>query len=158
MSCRSVRTVYKVDYALIIEETPVAFLEAKGVDTALTSEHDEQLASYMTDKNVNYGILTNEERYRFFQRRVDASNVEVRKIGESELEDLSDQITVLRAYTKAAIESGESKKSSNGSTSYGTPSERSKRKRTDWHRNSPRYWPTRSRIPYARSPNRNRRS
>lgn len=36
---------YKVDYAHIIEETPVAFLEAKRVDTALTSEHDEQFSS-----------------------------------------------------------------------------------------------------------------
>ncbi|WP_114575783.1 type I restriction enzyme HsdR N-terminal domain-containing protein [Saliphagus sp. LR7] len=101
---------YKVDYALIIEETPVAFLEAKGVDTSLTAKHDEQLSSYMTNRNVNYGILTNGERYRFFQRRVDASNVDVRKISDSELVELPDQGTVLRAYTRTAIESGESRK------------------------------------------------
>lgn len=101
---------YKVDYALILEETPVAFLEAKGVDTTLTADHDEQLSSYMMNKNVNYGILTNGERYKFFQRRVDASNVNVQKVGDVELRNLPDRIAVLEAYTKDAIESGESGK------------------------------------------------
>ena len=54
---------YKVDYALILDGTPVAFLEAKGADTALTADHDEQLSSYMMNKNVNYGILTNGKQY-----------------------------------------------------------------------------------------------
>jgi hypothetical protein len=101
---------YKVDYALILEGTPVAFLEAKGVDTALTADHDEQLSSYMTNKNVNYGILTNGEQYRFFQRRVDASNVNVQRVGDIDLQDLPDRIAVLNAYTKDAIESGEAGK------------------------------------------------
>lgn len=101
---------YKVDYALILEGTPVAFLEAKGVDTALTGDHDEQLSSYMTNKNVNYGILTNGEQYRFFQRRVDASNVNVQRVGDIDLQDLPDRIAVLNAYTKNAIESGEAGK------------------------------------------------
>jgi len=72
---------YKVDYALILDGTPVAFLEAKGADTALTADHDEQLSSYMMNKNVNYWILTNGKQYRFFQRRVDASNVNVQQVG-----------------------------------------------------------------------------
>lgn len=101
---------YKVDYALILEGTPVAFLEAKGADTSLTADHDEQLSSYMMNKNVNYGILTNGKQYRFFQRRVDASNVDVQKVGDVDLKDLSDHMAVLKAYEKSAIESGESSK------------------------------------------------
>jgi predicted type IV restriction endonuclease len=101
---------YKVDYALILDGTPVAFLEAKGADTALTADHDEQLSSYMTNKNVTYGILTNGKQYRFFQRRVDASNVDVQKVGDVALEDLPKRLTVLNAYEKDAIESGESDK------------------------------------------------
>ena len=101
---------YKVDYALILEGTPVAFLEAKGADTALTVDHDEQLSSYMMNKNVNYGILTNGKQYRFFQRRVDASNVNVQQVGDVALEDLPSRHAVLKAYEKAAIESGESGK------------------------------------------------
>jgi predicted type IV restriction endonuclease len=101
---------YKVDYALILDGTPVAFLEAKGADTALTTDHDEQLSSYMMNKNVNYGILTNGKQYRFFQRRVDASNVHVQEVGDVDLEDLSNRLAVLKAYEKDAIESGESGK------------------------------------------------
>jgi predicted type IV restriction endonuclease len=101
---------YKVDYALILEGTPVAFLEAKGADTALTAKHEEQLSSYMTNKNVTYGILTNGKQYRFFQRRVDAANVDVQKVGDVALEDLPNRLAVLKAYEKDAIESGESGK------------------------------------------------
>ncbi|WP_255150378.1 type I restriction enzyme HsdR N-terminal domain-containing protein [Halorarius halobius] len=101
---------YKVDYALILDGTPVAFLEAKGADTALTADHDEQLSSYMMNKNVNYGILTNGKQYRFFQRRVDASNVNVQQVGNVDLEDLPNRLAVLKAYEKDAIESGESGK------------------------------------------------
>lgn len=100
---------YKVDYALVIEGVPVAFLEAKGADTTLTTDHEEQLASYMTNEDVNYGILANGEEYRFFQRRVDPSSVTVQKVGDSKLTDLPDRLTVLRAYTKSAVESGASK-------------------------------------------------
>lgn len=99
---------YKVDYALILERTPLAFLEAKGVDTALTEDHDEQLSSYMTNMNVNYGILANGKQYRFFQRRVDASNVNIQQVGDVELQDLPDRMGVLEAFSEGAIESGES--------------------------------------------------
>jgi predicted type IV restriction endonuclease len=101
---------YKVDYALILEGTPVAFLEAKGADTTLTADHEEQLSSYMTNKNVTYGVLTNGKQYRFFQRRVDATNVDVQKVGDIALEDLPNRLAVLNAYQKDAIESGESSK------------------------------------------------
>ncbi|WP_336135032.1 type I restriction enzyme HsdR N-terminal domain-containing protein [Natronomonas amylolytica] len=101
---------YKVDYALILDGTPVAFLEAKGADTALTDDHEDQLSSYMTNKNVTYGILTNGKQYQFFQRRVDASNVDVQKVGDVSLEDLPNRLAVLKAYEKDAIESGESGK------------------------------------------------
>jgi predicted type IV restriction endonuclease len=101
---------YKVDYALILDRTPVAFLEAKGADTALSSKHEEQLSSYMTNKNVTYGILTNGKQYRFFQRRVDASNVDVQKVGDLALANLSMRLPVLKAFEKDAIESGESGK------------------------------------------------
>ena len=98
---------YKVDYALVLEGTPVAFLEAKGVDTPLNDDHEEQLSSYMSNKNVNYGILTNADEYRFFQRRVTGSDVTVRRVGTANLEALTERTTLLEAYTKDDIESGE---------------------------------------------------
>jgi hypothetical protein len=99
---------YKVDYALVLDGVPVAFLEAKGVDTSLTDAHDDQLSSYMTNENVTYGILTNGKRYRFFQRRVDASNVDVQKVADVAAESLSSRFAILKAYEKDAIQSGES--------------------------------------------------
>jgi hypothetical protein len=64
----------------------------------------------MMNKNVNYGVLTNGKQYRFFQRRVDASNVNVQQVGDVDLEDLPNRLAVLKAYEKDAIESGESGK------------------------------------------------
>jgi predicted type IV restriction endonuclease len=101
---------YKVDYALILDGTPVAFFEAKGADTSLKPKHENQLSDYMKNKDVNYGILTNGKQYRFFQRRVDASNVDVQRVGDVALEDLPTRLAVLKAYEKDAIESGESGK------------------------------------------------
>ncbi|PSQ32001.1 restriction endonuclease subunit R [Halobacteriales archaeon SW_6_65_46] len=102
--------VYKVDYALLLEGTPVAFLEAKGADTALSGNHEEQLSSYMMNKNVTYGILTNGKQYRFFQRHVDASEVTVQRVGDVALTELPNHLSVLTAYDREAIESGESGK------------------------------------------------
>src|SRR6056297_1734494 len=94
---------YKVDYALILDGTPVAFLEAKGADTSLTGDHEDQLSSYMTNKNVTYGILTNGKQYRFFQRRVDATDVDVQRAAAVALEDLPTHLAILQAYQKDTI-------------------------------------------------------
>jgi len=106
-SVKAFGQTYKVDYALVLEGTPVAFLEAKGVDTPLNDDHEEQLSSYMSNKNVNYGILTNADEYRFFQRRVTGSEVTVRRVGTADLEALTERTTLVEAYTKDDIESGE---------------------------------------------------
>jgi len=100
---------YKVDYALILDGTPVAFLEAKGADTSLTADHEEQLSSYMMNRNVTYGILTNGKQYRFFQRRVNVSDVDVQRVGNVALENIPDRIRLLKAYTKEDMDTGRSK-------------------------------------------------
>jgi hypothetical protein len=107
-SVKAFGQTYKVDYALVLDGVPVAFLEAKGVDTSLTVDHDEQLSSYMTNENVTYGILTNGTQYRFFQRRVDASNVDVQKAADVKLEALRSRVSILNAYEADTIQSGES--------------------------------------------------
>jgi hypothetical protein len=102
------RQTYKVDYALVLEGTPVAFLEAKGADTTLTEDHEDQIDSYLTNANVNYGILTNGKQFRFFQRRKEP-DVSVDRVGKVQLEELPSKFPVLKAFSKEAIESGESK-------------------------------------------------
>ena len=104
---------YKVDYALLLEGAPVAFFEAKGVDTALTSDHREQLATYMKNENVNWGILSNGEQYQFLRREIVDTNVNVEVLTEADLQQLPEKLTILRAFTKDAIEAGDSEKIAN---------------------------------------------
>lgn len=98
---------FKVDYALVLEGAPVAFLEAKGVDTPFTDDHREQIQEYMKSEDVNLGILTNSEEYAFFRRQVIDSKVKVNTLAEINLRNLSDKITILRAFTKDAIQNDE---------------------------------------------------
>ncbi len=109
-SVKAFGKTYKVDYALVLEGVPVAFVEAKGVDTSLTENHREQLRAYLKNEDVNLGILTNGEEYEFFRRRVIDSKVEVNTLGETNLEELPERVTILRAFTKDAIQNDEWKK------------------------------------------------
>ena len=97
-----------IDYALVLDGNPAAFIEVKGVDTSLTVDHEVRLLSTMINQKVDYGILTNGEQYSFFQRQATASNMNVKKIAEVDVRELSDRKSVLEAYSSDAIESGES--------------------------------------------------
>ncbi len=109
-SVKAFNRTYKVDYALVLEGTPVAFLEAKGVDTPLTQKHRKQLRAYLKNEDVNWGILTNGKEYEFYRREVVDSKVQVNSLTTARLADLSSNMTILRAFTKDAIQSGESEK------------------------------------------------
>lgn len=106
-SVRAFGRTYKVDYALILEGAPVAFIEAKGLDTALTDDFREKLGDYLKSEEVNLGILTNGEEYEFFRRQVSDGRGEVRQVSKIRLPNLADRIGVLEAYSKDAIENDE---------------------------------------------------
>lgn len=112
-SVKAFNRTYKVDYALVLEGTPVAFLEAKGVDTPLTQKHRKQLRAYLKNEDVNWGILTNGQEYEFYRREVIDSKVQVNNLTSSQLADLPMNLTFLKAFTKNAIQSGESEKFAN---------------------------------------------
>lgn len=107
-SVKAFGKTYKVDYALILDGTPVAFLEAKGVDTTLSEKHREQLAAYLKNEDVNLGILTNGKEYEFYRREVVDSKVNVNTLGTAKLNSLKDRVTTLSAFTKDAIQTNES--------------------------------------------------
>lgn len=107
-SVKAFGKTYKVDYALILDGTPVAFLEAKGVDTTLSDKHREQLKAYLKNEDVNLGILTNGESYEFYRREVINSKVNVNTLGTTDLDSLPDRVTTLSAFTKEAIQTDES--------------------------------------------------
>jgi Mg2+ and Co2+ transporter CorA len=100
--------VFKVDYALVLDGRPVAFLEAKGLDTTLTSDHREQLSEYMRSEDVNWGILTNGQEYEFYQRRVIDTNVKVDAVEQTTLQQLSNKDSIIEAYCVEAIREQES--------------------------------------------------
>jgi len=98
---------YKADYALVLEGTPVAFLEAKGVDTSLTEKHRKQLRAYLKNEDVNLGILTNGRAYEFYRREIIDSKVTVNTLATATLSTLADKMTTLSAFTKDAIQTEE---------------------------------------------------
>ncbi|MWV65934.1 restriction endonuclease subunit R [Halorubrum sp. JWXQ-INN 858] len=106
-SVKAFGKTYKVDYALILDGTPVAFLEAKGVDTAITEKHREQLEAYLKNEDVNLGILTNGKDYEFYRREVIDTKVRVNTLGKTDLESIPDRVTTLSAFRKDAIQSNE---------------------------------------------------
>ena len=106
-SVKAFGKTYKVDYALILDGTPVAFLEAKGVDTRLSDAHREQLEAYLKNEDVNLGILTNGEEYEFYRREVVDTKVNVNTLERTGLQSLPKRVTTLRAFTKDAIQNNE---------------------------------------------------
>ncbi|WP_226022180.1 type I restriction enzyme HsdR N-terminal domain-containing protein [Halomicrobium salinisoli] len=109
-SVKAFGKTYRVDYALVLEGTPVAFIEAKGVDTPLSEKHRDQLAAYLKNEDVNWGILTNGEEYEFYRRRVVDSKVTVNALADARLRTLPERVSILRAFTKDAIQTGDSEK------------------------------------------------
>lgn len=101
-------TSTKVDYALILEENPVVFIEAKGLDTEINQEHREQLGSYMRQKGVDWGLLTNGRIFEVLKRKQDTDKPIETTLGKFELADLPDNPIALQLLTKDSIESGNS--------------------------------------------------
>jgi hypothetical protein len=99
---------FNVDYALVLEGRPVAFLEAKGLDTSLTPTHREQLSEYLRSKDVNWGILTNGEEYEFYQRWVIDSKVSVEPVERTALQNLPQKSNIIEAYRAETIRKEES--------------------------------------------------
>lgn len=101
---------HKVDYALLLEDTPVAFVEAKGCDTSLNDANRDQLRTYMKTQDIDWGLLTNGWTNEVFQRRVEDGKVTVDRLGVAEVDELVQKSNLLSALSKHSIESGEARK------------------------------------------------
>ena len=96
----------KVDYALMLENTPVVFVEAKGLDTEITEDHREQITSYMhNEEGVDWGLLTNGEEYEFFMYDGSPSGFSLGAFG---LDELPEKTEVVGTLSKESVSSGES--------------------------------------------------
>ena len=101
-------TKKKVDYALLVDESPAVFVEAKGCDTSLTGGHGDQLTSYMQQEWVDWGLLTNGKRFKIFKLQKGADRPRVELLGETPIHSLKQHQWVINALSKESVESGHS--------------------------------------------------
>jgi len=97
----------KVDYALLLDDKPVIFVEAKGVDSTISDSHRKQLKSYIRQTGVNWGILTNGENIEIFKRRTEGSLPDEVSLGQLSIDELSENTNLLNAVSREYIKSGE---------------------------------------------------
>lgn len=97
----------RADYALQLENAPVVFIEAKGCDNSLSEGDRGQLTSYMRQKGVDWGLLTNGARFELFRRRQDSSRPDEVSLAQFSLEELSENWSTLKLLSKELVETGE---------------------------------------------------
>ena len=99
-----------VDYALLIGDSPVVFVEAKPVRSTLTDSEVTQLRSYMRQElDTDWGILTNGKSFEVLTKNQQNGGEEV-SVVQFDLDDLTDNPGMLELLTKESIRSGKSDK------------------------------------------------
>jgi hypothetical protein len=97
-----------VDYALLIGDSPIVFVEAKPVRSTLTDSEAMQLRSYMRQElDTDWGILTHGESFEVLTMNQQNGGEEV-SVVQFDLDDLSEDPGVLELLTKESIRSGKS--------------------------------------------------
>jgi hypothetical protein len=91
----------KIDYALLVGDKPVVFVEAKGPNEVL-SNHDPQLAKYFNSTpELKFAIITNGVQYRFFTDLQEPNILDKKPFFEFDLEQFTDSdIATLERFRK----------------------------------------------------------
>ncbi len=98
-----------VDYALLVGDSPVVFVEAKPVRSSLTDQNVRQLRSYMRQElEVDWGILTNGKSFEVLTKNRHQNGGEEVSVVQFDLGDLAENPDVLELLTKESIRSGRS--------------------------------------------------
>ena len=98
-----------VDYALLVGDSPVVFVEAKPVRSSLTDQNVQQLRSYMRQElDVDWGILTNGKSFEVLTKNHQQNGSEEVSVVQFDLDDLDENPDVLELLTKESIRSGKS--------------------------------------------------
>ncbi|SDD68380.1 type I restriction enzyme HsdR N-terminal domain-containing protein [Natrinema hispanicum] len=96
-----------VDYALLVGDSPVVFVEAKAASSGLSSQHVQQLKSYMRQElDVDWGILTNGKEFEVLTKDQYSNDGEEVSVVQFDLDDLGENPEVLELLSKEAIRSG----------------------------------------------------
>lgn len=98
----------RVDYALLVGGSPAVFVEAKPVRSTLTESDARQLKSYMRQElDVDWGILTNGKEFEVLTKNRERSGGEEVSVIQFDLDDLTENPTVLELLSKESIRSGQ---------------------------------------------------
>ncbi|MFB6199053.1 MAG: type I restriction enzyme HsdR N-terminal domain-containing protein, partial [Halobacteriaceae archaeon] len=97
----------KVDYALMVGDTPVVFIEAKPARSDLSETDVGQLQSYMRQElSVDWGVLTNGKVFEILSVTGDDRRDGETSIATFDLDEMADNPEILEILTKDAIQSG----------------------------------------------------
>jgi len=97
----------KVDYALMVGDTPVVFIEAKPARSDLTENNVRQLQSYMRQElSVDWGVLTNGKEFEILSVTGDDNQDGETSIATFGLDEMANNPDILEILTKDAIQSG----------------------------------------------------
>lgn len=96
-----------VDYALLVGDSPVVFVEAKPVRSKLTNKDIQQLKSYMRQElDVDWGILTNGKTFEVLTKSDYQNGGAEVSVVQFDLDDLAENPNVLELLSKESIRSG----------------------------------------------------
>lgn len=95
-----------VDYALLVGDVPVVFVEAKPASSTLTEREAQQLRSYMRQElDVDWGILTNGKSVEVLTKSNRRNGGEEVSVVQFNLDNLADNPDVLELLSKESIRS-----------------------------------------------------
>lgn len=90
----------KVDYAILLNDTPSILIECKAVNEPLT-KHDSQLFRYFSTTTAKFAILTNGINYRFFTDLEESNKMDEKPFLEINITSLKEnQILELKKFHK----------------------------------------------------------
>lgn len=94
----------KVDYAILIDGTPILLIEAKSCSDTL-DKHGSQLFRYYTTTPAKFGVLTNGIKYRFFTDLEESNKMDEKPFFEIDLFDLKDSsVEYLKNFEKNSLD------------------------------------------------------
>lgn len=96
-----------VDYALLVGDSPVVFVEVKPVRSDLTESNIRQLKSYMRQElDIDWGILTNGKAFEVLTKSRSQNGGEEVSVVRFTLDDLAENPDVLELLSKESIRTG----------------------------------------------------
>lgn len=90
----------KVDYAIMVNDTPVILIEAKAINEKL-EKHDSQLFRYFGTTDSKFGILTNGRYYKFYTDLDETNKMDSEPFLVIDMENVKDvQLSELSKFKK----------------------------------------------------------